>query len=132
MAGPLSTQETSTCDIREVLNLVADKWSLFVISQLGEGPRRFSEIKRLVEGISQRMLTVTLRRLERDGILTRTVYEVMPPHVAYDLTPLGMSLLRAAEPIIAWSNGHLTHVAAARAKYDASQRGQAADLGNVR
>jgi DNA-binding HxlR family transcriptional regulator len=109
-----------TCDVREVLDLVADKWSLYIIANLSDGPRRFTQLKRAAAGVSQRMLTVTLRRLERDGVLTRTVHEVMPPHVTYRLTPLGTSLLHAAAPLIAWSEGHLTQVAAARADYDRS------------
>jgi DNA-binding HxlR family transcriptional regulator len=100
------------------LELVADKWSLYVVSVLGDGPLRFTGIKRRVEGISQRMLTVTLRGLERDGILTRTVYEVMPPHVSYELTRLGASLLHATTPLIAWSTAHLAQIDAARAAYD--------------
>jgi DNA-binding HxlR family transcriptional regulator len=107
-----------TCDVREVLDLVADKWSLYIVTNLSDGPRRFTELKRAVAGVSQRMLTVTLRRLQRDGILTRTVHEVMPPHVTYRLTPLGISLLHAATPLITWSEGNLTQVAAARADYD--------------
>lgn len=116
-ARPASTP-VETCDVREVLDLVADKWSLFIVSNLSDGPRRFTELKRVVDGVSQRMLTVTLRRLERDGIVTRTVHAVMPPHVTYELTPLGTSLLRAAAPLIAWSNGHLAEIAIARAGYD--------------
>jgi DNA-binding HxlR family transcriptional regulator len=110
--------EANTCDVREVLDLVADKWSLYIVANLSDGPLRFTELKRVLGGVSQRMLTVTLRRLQRDGILTRTVHEVMPPHVDYRLTPLGVSLLDAAAPLIAWSEGHLAQVAAARADYD--------------
>jgi DNA-binding HxlR family transcriptional regulator len=104
---------------REVLGLVADKWSLLVVSTLGDGSRRFTELKRLIDGISQRMLTVTLRSLERDGLLTRTVYEVMPPHVSYRLTPMGADLLQAAAPLIEWSTRSRPRVEAARAEYDA-------------
>lgn len=104
---------------REVLGLVADKWSLLVVSTLGDGPRRFTELKRGIDGISQRMLTVTLRSLERDGLLTRTVYEVMPPHVSYRLTPMGADLLQAAAPLIEWSTRNRPRIDAARAGYDA-------------
>jgi DNA-binding HxlR family transcriptional regulator len=107
------------CRAREVLDLVADKWSLYVVAQLGDGPRRFTELKRGIDGISQRMLTVTLRGLERDGILTRTVYEVMPPHVSYRLTPMGTTLLQATSPLIAWSSENLARIDQARADYDA-------------
>jgi len=108
----------SSCSARDVLELVADKWSLYVVAYLGDGPRRFTELKRGIEGISQRMLTVTLRGLERDGILIRTVYEVMPPHVSYRLTPLGHSLLRATAPLIQWSDQHRPQIDAARRRYD--------------
>ncbi len=112
------------CRAREVLDLVADKWSLYVVSCLGTGPRRFTELKRSIDGISQRMLTVALRGLERDGILTRTVYQVMPPHVSYQLTPMGTTLLQATAPLIEWSTQHLTRIDAARADYDARTRRQ--------
>ncbi|GAA1618840.1 helix-turn-helix domain-containing protein [Kribbella sancticallisti] len=120
MNTPDTRTEAATCDVREVLDLVADKWSLYIVSNLSDGPWRFTELKHAVDGISQRMLTVTLRRLQRDGILTCTVHEVMPPNVSYQLTPLGASLLHAAAPLIAWSNGHLTQIAAARTEYDQS------------
>jgi DNA-binding HxlR family transcriptional regulator len=81
---------------REVLNLVGDKWSVLVVSLLGNGPCRFSELRRTIEGISQRMLTLTLRGLERDGLVTRTVFPTIPPKVEYALTPLGHTLL---EPV---------------------------------
>jgi DNA-binding HxlR family transcriptional regulator len=93
-----------------------------VVSFLGDGPRRFTELKRGIEGINQRMLTVTLRGLERDGILTRTVYNVMPPHVAYELTPMGAELLTATAPLIAWSEHHLADIDAARIDYDTARR----------
>jgi DNA-binding HxlR family transcriptional regulator len=109
---------TSPCRAREVLDLVADKWSLYVVSFLGDGPQRFTQLKRGVDGISQRMLTVTLRALERDGILTRTVYDVMPPHVAYQLTPMGTALLQATAPLITWSEQHLADIDSARVEYD--------------
>ncbi|HSX96016.1 MAG TPA: helix-turn-helix domain-containing protein [Streptomyces sp.] len=121
VSAPHTPADTDVCDVREVLDLMADKWSLYVVSNLSEGPRRFNELKRAVHGVSQRMLTVTLRRLERDGILTRTVHEVMPLHVTYQLTPLGTGLLHAAGPLITWSTGHLAEIAAARAGHDRSR-----------
>jgi DNA-binding HxlR family transcriptional regulator len=111
-------RDPSSCRAREVLDLVADKWSLYVVSVLGPGPLRFTEIKRSIEGISQRMLTVTLRGLERDGILTRTVHAVMPPNVAYELTPMGHTLLEATRPLITWSLDHLPAIDAAREAFD--------------
>jgi DNA-binding HxlR family transcriptional regulator len=104
---------------RVVLDLIGDKWSLLVVRSLRNGPRRFTEIKREIDGISQRMLTVTLRGLERDGILTRTVFEVMPPHVSYELTTMGTALREAAAPLLEWSVAHLSRIDAARAAYDA-------------
>jgi DNA-binding HxlR family transcriptional regulator len=110
--------DPSACRAREVLDLVADKWSLYVVAALGDGPHRFTELKRGIDGISQRMLTVTLRGLERDGILTRTVYEVMPPHVSYQLTRMGATLLQATAPLIEWSSENLSRIDNARASYD--------------
>jgi DNA-binding HxlR family transcriptional regulator len=109
----------SCCRVREILERVGDKWSLFVISGLGDGPKRFTAIKRSVDGISQRMLTVTLRGLERDGIVSRTMYPVMPPRVEYELTSLGRTLLDAVGALMAWADAHLDEVDAARAAYDA-------------
>jgi DNA-binding HxlR family transcriptional regulator len=107
------------CRTREVLDIVADKWSLLVVRNLEAGPRRFTEIKRNIDGVSQRMLTLTLRHLERDGILTRTVHNVMPPNVSYQLTPMGTTLLEATRPLLHWSIEHLALIDAARAAYNA-------------
>ncbi len=109
-----------------VLARVGDKWSVFVIMLLGNGPRRFNEIKRMVGGISQRMLTLTLRGLERDGLVTRTVFPTIPPRVDYELTDLGRGL---SQPVIAlgtWAMEHLTEIEDARARFDG--RNDAADL----
>lgn len=121
-------RESGDCRVREILDLVADKWSLYVVSLLGAGPQRFTELKRGVDGISQRMLTVTLRGLERDGILTRTAYDVMPPHVSYELTPMGESLLQATAPLIDWSREHLPLIDGAREAYDQRVRLPAVSL----
>jgi DNA-binding HxlR family transcriptional regulator len=121
-AGPASGAPGVTltrCRVREILERVGDKWSLFVISCLGDGPKRFTALKRSVDGISQRMLTVTLRGLERDGIVSRTMYPVMPPRVDYELTPLGRTLLDAVGALMTWADAHLDEVDAARAAYDA-------------
>ncbi len=101
-----------------VLARVGDKWSVFVIMLLGNGPRRFNEIKRMIGGISQRMLTLTLRGLERDGLVTRTVFPTIPPRVDYELTDLGRGL---SQPVIAlgtWAIEHLTEIEDARARFD--------------
>ena len=110
---------TATCRVREVLGRIGDKWSIFIIIRLGNGPQRFTTLKRSVDGISQRMLTVTLRGLERDGIVSRTMYPVMPPRVDYALTPLGHTLLDAVGALMAWADEHLAEVDAAREGYDA-------------
>jgi DNA-binding HxlR family transcriptional regulator len=114
------------CRPRVVLGIVGDRWSLLVVRNLRLGPRRFTELKRETTGISQRMLTVTLRSLERDGILTRTVHNVMPPHVSYELTPMGRTLREAAAPLLEWSIAHLERIDAARTEYDARADGQTA------
>src|ERR1700719_4397591 len=102
-----------------VLARVGDKWSVFVIMLLGGGPRRFNEIKRKVGGISQRMLTLTLRGLERDGLVTRTVFPTIPPRVDYELTNLGHSLWRAVEALGQWAFEHLVEIEGARVQFDA-------------
>lgn len=104
----------------EVLAHVGDKWSLYVIHVLGEaGTLRFSELRRRVEGISQRMLTVTLRNLERDGLVSRAMYPEVPPRVEYALTPLAMTLRGIIGQLVQWSQAHLAEIDAARAQYDA-------------
>lgn len=108
-----------TCRAREILDRIGDKWSLQVIVLLGERTKRFTELKREIDGISQRMLTVTLRGLERDGIVTRTMYPVMPVRVDYSLTPLGRTLMDAAGTLVTWAETHLAEIDAARAEYDA-------------
>jgi len=107
------------CQAREVLGIVGDKWALLIVRVLKDGPLRFTELKRSIEGISQRMLTtVTLRDLERDGILTRTVRDVMPPNVSYELTTMGRTLREATAPLLEWSITHLPKIGEARAAYD--------------
>jgi DNA-binding HxlR family transcriptional regulator len=111
-----------------VLGRVGDKWSLQVIFSLGDGRRRFTDLKRGISGISQRMLTVTLRGLERDGIVTRTIYPVIPPRVDYELTPMGRTLLDVAGSLVCWAHAHLDEIEAARAAYDArEQQGERAN-----
>jgi DNA-binding HxlR family transcriptional regulator len=101
-----------------VLDRVGDKWAIYVVDRLGCGPRRFSELHRGIDGITARMLTVTLRGLERDGIVTRTVHAAVPPRVDYELTPLGQTLLSAIGQLITWADNYLPEIEAARASYD--------------
>lgn len=121
--GHLEVTVTNTitghsCRARDVLDRVGEKWSLLMISQLGDGPKRFTELKRGAYGISQRMLTVTLRSLERDGIVIRTVYAVVPPRVEYELTPRGHTLLETVRGLIGWAEAHADDIETSRAEYD--------------
>ena len=118
---PPAVGGTQACELRELLDRLGDKWSLLVVELLGDGTKRFTQLLRQIDGISQRMLTVTLRGLERDGIVTRTVYPVVPPRVEYSLTPLGATLMDAAGTFVAWAEDHLGQIDAARAEYDARQ-----------
>jgi DNA-binding HxlR family transcriptional regulator len=104
--------------VRDVLTLVGDKWSVLVITLLGGGTRRFMELSRDVEGISQRMLTLTLRRLERDGLVRRTVYPTVPPRVEYALTALGRTLLEPVRSLGRWAAAHRADIDAARRHFD--------------
>jgi DNA-binding HxlR family transcriptional regulator len=109
---------TERCRAREILERIGDKWSLYVIATLGQGAKRFTELKREIDGISQRMLTVTLRGLERDGLVSRKVYAVMPPHVEYSLTGMGHTLLDKSTALVIWAIEHLGEIDAARTSYD--------------
>lgn len=104
--------------IREVLGRVADKWSLLVISTLEEGALRFSELQAHIPGVSQRMLTRTLRLLERDGLLIRTVHPEVPPRVEYELTPTGRTLIGPAKELGIWAVENQRHILQARQEYD--------------
>ena len=104
--------------VASILARVGDKWSVFVIMLLGSGPRRFNEIKRMVGGISQRMLTLTLRGLERDGLVTRTVFPTIPPRVDYELTDLGRGLSKPVEALGKWAHEHQPEIVSARARFD--------------
>jgi DNA-binding HxlR family transcriptional regulator len=114
-------QSPEAVEVRQILNRVGDKWSILVIAMLDQRTRRFSELRREVEGISQRMLALTLRQLERDGLVERTVYPVVPPKVEYELTDLGSTLLESVRGLVRWAMEHRGQVAAARVAYDARQ-----------
>lgn len=109
----------ASCRVRTVLDRIGDKWAIYVVDRLGTGPRRFSELLRGIDGITARMLTVTLRGLERDGLVTRTVHAAVPPRVDYALTPLGQTLREAIGALVGWADDHLTEIEAARSGYDA-------------
>lgn len=117
--GDTMTRTLPCCEgIRGVLNMVGDKWSVLVIVLLKEGPLRFSELSRHIPGISQRMLTRTLRGLERDGLLTRRVKATVPPSVYYGLTPLGTTLLPHVEGLAVWAQQHHPDIMKAQARYE--------------
>ncbi len=117
--------------VREVLNRVGDKWSVLVVTLLGGGPKRFSELRRTIEGISQRMLTLTLKGLERDGLITRTVYPTIPPRVEYQLTKLGQSLLVPISGLAKWAGENREKIQVARQKYDAANANGRASEGGM-
>ena len=106
--------------VSEVLSRVGDKWTILVVSELGNGPRRFNEIRRALGSISQRMLTLTLRGLERDGLVTRTVFPTVPPRVDYELTKLGFSLLEPVSGIGLWARQNRESIQEARRRFDAA------------
>ncbi len=116
--------EPSGCRARAVLQRVGDKWSMYVIDLLGQGTMRFSELHRAIDGITGRMLTVTLRGLERDGIVTRTIHPVIPPRVEYELTPMGLTLLDAIGQLVSWADSHLPEIGAAQAAYDVKHQAE--------
>jgi DNA-binding HxlR family transcriptional regulator len=111
-------QQADCRGVASVLARVGDKWSVFVIMMLFDGPKRFSELKRMVAGISQRMLTLTLRGLERDGLVTRTVFPTIPPRVDYELTDLGRGLSRPVIALGEWAKMHQDEIEAARSHFD--------------
>jgi DNA-binding HxlR family transcriptional regulator len=106
------------CEVRQILDRIADKWSLLVIALLEGRSLRFTELRRSIDGISQRMLTRTLRHLERDGLVRRIVHATVPPRVDYDLTPLGGSLHDTIRALVTWTETHQNEIAAARTAYD--------------
>lgn len=108
------------CSVRDILDRVGDKWSLLVMARLMGGSQRYSELRRSTEGISQRMLTVTLRGLERDGLLVRTVTPTAPPRVDYELTPVGETLAIEVGSLIRWAEEHRGYVAESRERFDRS------------
>ena len=116
---PPNPHEDHDCrGVASVLARVGDKWSVFVIMMLGDGPKRFNELKRMVGGISQRMLTLTLRGLERDGLVTRTVFPTIPPRVDYELTDLGRGLCTPVKSLGEWAMRHQDQIEAARSRFD--------------
>ncbi|WP_232320618.1 winged helix-turn-helix transcriptional regulator [Herbidospora daliensis] len=106
------------CASRQVLDRIGDAWSVLIVTHLRGGPLRFTELSRKIDGVTPKMLTQTLRGLERDGLVTRTVHAVVPPRVDYELTPLGRSLEGVVDAITAWADTHIGDVLTARGSYD--------------
>ncbi|MBR1124988.1 helix-turn-helix transcriptional regulator [Bradyrhizobium lablabi] len=115
---PLAHEGADCRAVASVLSRVGDKWSVLIIMLLIDGPRRFNELKRMVGGISQRMLTLTLRGLERDGLVTRTVFPTIPPRVDYELTDLGRGLAQPVKALGQWAFEHQPQIQGARDKFD--------------
>lgn len=129
---PIEIQSSDCQKISQVLARVGEKWSILIIMMLSGGPRRFTELKRSINGISQRMLTLCLRGLERDGLINRNVIAVMPPHVEYSLTPLGVSLTKPVIALGSWASDHIADIDAARAAFDQQEANQKATTGSRR
>jgi len=116
---PRNTHLTGDCvAVKDVLARIGDKWSVLVVTRLGAGPLRFNELRRSIGSISQRMLTLTLRGLERDGLVTRTVFPTIPPRVDYELTPLGRDLLEPVSSLGNWAIRNQAKIARAREQFD--------------
>jgi DNA-binding HxlR family transcriptional regulator len=119
VTAPASHEPSSCRRVTPVLNRVGDKWSMQIVMALSNGPRRFSELKRELDGVSQRMLTLTLRGLERDGMVSRTVTPSIPPRVDYELTNLGRSLEGPIGQLQQWALDNVGAIHSAQARYDA-------------
>lgn len=119
---PNAHLESDCRGVASVLSRVGDKWSVLVIMMLRDGPRRFNELKRMIGGISQRMLTLTLRGLERDGLVKRTIFPTIPPRVDYELTDLGRGLSEPVLALGAWAQAHQPEIQTARQKFDGASK----------
>ena len=126
------TDDTESCRmVAEVLSRIGDKWTVYVVRLLSDGSMRFNEIKRAIPAISQRMLTLTLRGLERDGLVTRTIYPTIPPRVDYELTDLGRTLIATLMALGDWALSNRANVEKARAAFDAKEKKSKAKIGLV-
>ena len=119
--GPQLLPASECRRVGEVLARIGDKWTMQVIAELGDGPVRYGELKRSIKGVSQRMLTLTLKNLERDGLVSRTVTPSVPPRVDYALTDLGRSMLAPVQALGDWAAAHIPQMDAARRRYDAGE-----------
>ncbi len=119
----------ANCPTRVVLDRIADKWTVLVIGLLVSGPARFNQMRREIEGVSQKMLAQTLKKLERDGLLERMVFATVPVIVQYSITPLGRTLAEAIGPLQSWAETHIEEVIAAQERYDRAKSGALSDRG---
>lgn len=115
--------DSRNCPVRDVLDRVGDKWSMLILIALAEGPRRFNALHRMIPDISKKMLTQTLRGIERDGIIARTVYATLPPSVEYSLTELGQSMLEPMRVLVNWAEQRHPDIRSARSQFDAAHTG---------
>lgn len=127
--SPRNNNKEKCPAVKDVLNRIGDKWSVQIVDLLGDGAMRFSDLRRAIEGISQRMLTLTLRGLERDGLVTRTVFPEIPPRVEYELTRLGKTLLEPIQGLAEWADRNRTSIQDARATFDSKAKKRAATTG---
>jgi DNA-binding HxlR family transcriptional regulator len=118
LSGPHRAADSERVALRNVLNRLGDKWTVIVICRLDSGPMRFNELRRATGGITQRMLTGTLRHLERDGLVSRTVHPTTPPQVEYALTPSGASLHSILYQLVDWTERNIGNISAAQSRYD--------------
>jgi DNA-binding HxlR family transcriptional regulator len=126
---PTNKREPEDCRaVSDILARIGDKWTVLVVGLLGDGPLRFNEMRRRIGNISQRMLTLTLRGLERDGLVTRTVHPTVPPSVEYELTGLGQSLFEPLDAVAAWARKHRIAVEKKRREFDADTKKRAPPL----
>ncbi len=117
-AVTLDPEKLEICTVLEVINRISGKWAIGILLEATRGPVRFTELERSVEGISRRMLTLTLRNLERDGLLVRTVYPTVPPRVEYEATAMAKELYASLSGFVGWAERHRDEIAAARVQYD--------------
>jgi DNA-binding HxlR family transcriptional regulator len=117
-AAEVDPEKLDACTLLEVINRVSGKWAIGILLEAMRGPVRFTELERSVEGISRRMLTLTLRNLERDGLLVRTVYPTVPPRVEYEATPMAKELYQSLNGLLGWAERHRESIASARVVYD--------------
>jgi DNA-binding HxlR family transcriptional regulator len=114
----IDPEKLDVCTVLEVINRISGKWAIGILLEATRGPVRFTELERAVEGISRRMLTLTLRNLERDGLLVRTIYPTVPPRVEYEATAMAKELYQSLNGLLGWAERHREEIAAARVVYD--------------